>query len=147
MAPVCAKCGEFISSGAGAACVASAVLFRSHLLLFIFNAFCYMPSEWRFGCRPHCNLLSLFVSGVRLCAPERALRGVHRRARTGNECRTAALPRTPRAHPRTSAHSRAFHAHSALTPTHCRFVVVLRVIAPHSSETTLIVITTHAISY
>lgn len=87
--------GVFISSGAGAASVAPAVFFRSHLLSIYFKRFLLHAFRMTLRLRLHCNLLSLFVSGRTGCAPPNAPYVVYTDERgqvTCAACRTA--PRT-----------------------------------------------------
>lgn len=87
---MCAKCaGVFISSDAGAARVAPALLISIALpSIFILTLSVTCLPNGRFGCRPHCKSFVAFcVAPDRLCASKRTLCGVHGRARTGNVCR------------------------------------------------------------
>lgn len=56
-----------------------------------------MPSEWPLRLSSALQSFVAFCFGTdRLCAAQRSLRGVHRRARTGNECRVPTpRPATP----------------------------------------------------
>lgn len=70
---VCAKCaGVFISRAAELTSVAPAFSFKSHFFLFIFNAFCYMPSEWPLRLSSALQSFVAFCFGRTGCAPPNA---------------------------------------------------------------------------
>lgn len=82
-----------------------------------------MPSEWPLRLSSALQSFVAFCFGTdRLCAAQRSLRGVHRRARTGNECRVPtprpATPRPATPRPRLLPSSRgALTACRLLTPS------------------------------
>lgn len=94
---VCAMCaGVFIGRVARATCVVLVFLFKSHFFLFIWLAFCYMPSEWPLRLSSALQIFCRFLCRAdRLCASKRTLCGVHGRTRTGNVCRVTPPAYTP----------------------------------------------------
>lgn len=67
---MCAKCASSWPRSRRAS-LSRFLLSRTSFYLFLTLSVTCLPND-RFGCRPHCNLLSLFVSGRTGCAPPNA---------------------------------------------------------------------------
>lgn len=111
---VCAMCaGVFIGRVARATSVVLVFFLQSHFFLFIWLAFCYMPSKWPLRLSSALQIFCRFLCrAARLCASQRALCGVHGRTRTGNVCRVTLPPLPLLASPPPPPHTPSF-AHCA----------------------------------